>query len=128
MITRRSLVAAAAILLASVSAASAFEFHPYEAAAVKAAIASGKPVVIHVYAPWCLQCRAQASILARLSSDPQLDRVTFFKVNYDDQKDVVAALGVPRSTLIGYKGGKEVARMSWGTSQDDVTKVLQAAY
>ena len=128
MISRRSLVAAAAFLLVSVSAASAFEFQPYETGAVKAAIASGKPVVVHVYAPWCLQCRAQASILARFSTDPQLDRVTFFKVNYDDQKDVVAALGVPRSTLIGYKGGKEVARMSWGTSQEDVTKVLQAAY
>jgi thioredoxin 1 len=128
MITRRSLVAAAGLMLASVSAASAFEFHPYEKAAVNAAIKSGKPVVIHVYAPWCLQCRAQASILTRLSTDPQLDRVTFFKVNYDDQPEVVAALNCPRSTLIGYKGGKEVARMSWGTSDEDVTKVLKAAY
>ena len=131
MISRRSCLSSAAVafaFLGSVAPASAFEFHPYEEGAVKAAVASGRPVVVHVYAAWCLQCRAQASILARLASDPQLNRVTFFKVDYDEQKDVVAALNCPRSTLIGYTKGKEVARMSWGTAQEDVIRVLQAAY
>jgi thioredoxin 1 len=131
MLSRRVFAGTCAVLLMAplaLSSAQAFEFHSYEPNAVKAAIASGKSIVVHVYAPWCLQCRAQASILARLADDPQLDRVTFFKVDYDNQKDIVAALDCPRSTLIGYKGGKEVARMSWGTSQEDVTKVLQAAY
>ena len=136
MISRRSLVSTLPALaclttLASfsmVSAARAFEFQPYSKARVDAAIKSGEPVIIHVYAPWCLQCRAQAANLASMAKDPQLDRVRFFKVDYDDQKDVVAALNCPRSTLIAYKGGKEVDRMSWGTSLDDVVKVIQAAY
>ena len=136
MISRRSLVSALpAILglsalasLSLTSAAQAFEFQPYSKAAADAAIKSGKPVIIHVYAPWCLQCRAQAANLAGMANDPQLDRITFFKVDYDDQKDVVAALNCPRSTLIGYKGGKEVDRMSWGTSREDVVKVIQAAF
>lgn len=127
MITRRCVLGALAAGLAPGGAAQAVEFHAYDGA-VQAIIASGKPVVLHVYAPWCLQCRAQASILARLMDDAQLERVAFFKVDYDNQKDVVEALGVPRSTLIGYKGGKEVARMSWGTAQEDVVKVIQAAY
>jgi thiol-disulfide isomerase/thioredoxin len=110
-------------------AAQAFEFQPYQTSVVQKAIQSGDPVVVHVFAPWCLQCQAQKSILGQLAGDRNLDRIKFYRVNYDDQKDVVGALGgVPRSTLIAYKGGKEVARMSWGASQADVVKVLQAAY
>jgi thioredoxin 1 len=132
MIDRRSLLLACSavpvLATAFAPAAQAYEFHPYDEASVAAAIKSGKPVIVHVYAPWCLQCRAQAANLASMQNDPQLDRIAFFKVDYDDQKSVVAALNVPRSTLIGYKGGKEVARMSWGTSRDDVIKIIQAVY
>jgi thiol-disulfide isomerase/thioredoxin len=107
--------------------AMAFEFKPYDASAVEKAIASGKPVVVHVNAWWCLQCHAQASILDSLKNDPSYNGVSFFRVDYDKQKDVVAKLDCPRSTLIAYKGGKEVARMSWETSQDAVLKILKAA-
>jgi thioredoxin-like negative regulator of GroEL len=118
---------AAAFALVPLAAVQAFEFQPYQTAVVEKAIQSGAPVVVHVFAPWCLQCQAQKSILSGLAGDRTFDRVKLFRVGYDDQKDVVAALAVPRSTLIAYKGGKEVARMSWGTSQDDVVKVLRAA-
>ncbi len=130
MMTRRVAASMLAVALAvpSCGGAEAFEFRRYEEGAAKATIASGKSVILHVYAPWCLQCRAQASILARMSDDPQLDHVSFYKVDYDNQKEVVEALDVPRSTLIGYKNGREVARMSWGTAQEDVVRVLQAAF
>src|SRR6516164_6985564 len=98
--------------------AAAFELVPYDPTAVEKAIASGKPVVVHVRAWWCLQCHAQASILDSLRSDRAYDGVSFFRVDYDKQKDVVAKLDCPRSTLNAYKGGKEVKRMSWGTSKD----------
>ena len=107
--------------------ARAFEFQPYDPAAVQKAIASGKPVVVHVRASWCLQCRAQASILDGLKNDPAYAGVSVFLVDYDKQNDVVAKLDCPRATLIAYKGGKEVARMSWETSQEAVVKVLKAA-
>ena len=48
-------------------------------------------------------------------------------MDYDKQKDVVAKLDCPRATLIAYKGGKEVDRMSWDTSRDAVIGVLKAA-
>ena len=107
--------------------ARAFEFKPYDPAAVEKAIASGKPVIVHVRAWWCLQCHAQAAILDSLKNDPAYDRVSFFLVDYDKQKDVVAKLDCPRATLIAYKGGKEVKRMSWDTSRDAVIGVLKAA-
>ena len=105
----------------------AFEIEPYDPVAVEKAIASGKPVVVHVRAWWCLQCHAQASILDSLKSDPTYDRVSFFLVDYDKQKDIVAKLNCPRATLIAYKGGKEVDRMSWDTSREAVVGVLKAA-
>jgi thioredoxin 1 len=128
MKTRRSFLALMGLASAAVACpAGAFEFTPYDPAAVDKAIASGKSVVVHVYAPWCLQCHMQASILNGLKSDPAYDHATYFRVDYDNQKDVVAKLNCPRSTLIAYKGGKEVARMSWGMSQDSVVNVLKAA-
>ena len=129
MLSRRSVLMGAGAVLAVQPAlpAFAFEFQPYDPAAVQKAIKSGKPVVVHVYASWCLQCHMQANILSGLTGDKAYDRVAFFKVDYDGQKDVVSALACPRSTLIAYKGGKEVARMSWGVTQDDVVNVLKAA-
>jgi thioredoxin 1 len=128
MENRRSFLALFA--LASVALAlpaRAFEFQPYDSAAVEKAIASGKPVIVHVYAPWCLQCHMQASILDGLKTDPAYDRATYFRVDYDHQKDVVGKLACPRSTVIAYKGGKEVARMSWGVTKESVVSVLKAA-
>jgi thioredoxin len=107
--------------------ARAFDVQPYDPAAAQKTIASGKPVIVHVRASWCLQCRAQASILDSLKNDPAYDGVSFFRVDYDKQKDVVAKLDCPRATLIAYKGGKEVKRMSWETSEEAVLKVLKAA-
>lgn len=102
----------------------AFEILPYSSAEAEADITAGKPVVIHVFAPWCLQCRAQESILNRLKADPAYDALVVYRVDYDNQKDVVKAFDVPRSTLIAYKGGKEVAKVSWGTTEAWVREVL----
>jgi thioredoxin 1 len=127
MPSRRSfLLGTAGVAIIAIAPGGAFEFQPYDAAAAQKAIASGRPVILHVYAPWCLQCHMQASVLDSLKNDPSYDRVKFFKVDYDNQKDIVAKLDCPRSTLIAYKGGKEVARMSWGISQDSVLAVLKA--
>ncbi len=126
MLSRRSLLSFAAFAFAP-SLAAAFEIQPYDAAKAQAAIASGKPVVLHVYASWCLQCHMQKSILENLKTTGTYDSIAFFRVDYDDQKDVVAKLDCPRSTVIAYIGGKEVKRMSWGVTQGSVEDVLKAA-
>lgn len=73
-------------------------------------------------------CRAQKTALAALANDKKFDGIKFFRLDYDGQADIVSALHTPRSTLIVYKDGKEVARMTGGTSQEDVLKAIQAAY
>jgi len=128
MWSRRSFLALVGAAPAALAVpARAFAFKPYDPVAAEKAIASGKPVIVHVRAWWCLQCQAQAAILDSLKNDPAYDGVSFFVVDYDKQKDVVAKLDCPRATLIAYKGGKEVARMSWDTSREAVLKVLKAA-
>ena len=129
MTTRRNLLffAASALAFGAAASAEAFEIQPYDAAAVQKAIDSGKPVIVHVYAPWCLQCHMQASILDRLKDDKDYAKLQVFRVDYDNQKDIVGKLDCPRSTVIAYVGGKEVSRMSWGTTEESVVKVLKAA-
>jgi thioredoxin 1 len=127
MINRRlfALALAGSAFLSQTLTAEAFEIRPYDKAVVDKLIASGKPVVLHVYASWCLQCHMQASILDSLKTAGTYDKITFFRVDYDGQKDVVTALNCPRSTVIAYKGGKETTRMSWGTSEASVVDVLK---
>lgn len=127
MTSRRTFLCLLALAAAFSAPAEAFEIRPYDAAVAQKAIESGRPVILHVYAPWCLQCHIQASILDGLKTDPAYAKAEFFRVDYDNQKDVVAKLNCPRSTVIAYKGGKEVKRMSWGVTQDSVVDVLKAA-
>ena len=107
--------------------ARAFEIQPYKNAAAQSAIASGKPVVLEVYASWCPICHAQASAIDAIKNKPEFKDITFFRVDYDAQKDVARKLKSPRATLIVYRGGKEVARESWGATNEDVTKILMQA-
>ena len=127
MLDRRTIIAALAAFTLAPSLAFGFEIQPYDAAKANAAIKAGKPVVIHVYADWCLQCHAQKSILETLAPTKTYDNIAFFRVDYDGQADVVKKLDCPRSTVIAYKGGKEVKRMSWGMTTASVEDVLKAA-
>lgn len=130
MIDRRKFFAAAAGLAGAAafsSPALANAFKPYVASEVAAAIKTGEPVLVHVFAPWCLQCHIQRGYLHALLNDPKLAHVALFRVDYDRQKDVLQALGgVPRSTLIGYLHGRETKRMSWGTQKSDVMGIVDS--
>ena len=88
--------------------ADAFAAMPPELLAAQAA---GKPILVHVTAPWCGECRRQKPIVADLASRPDFKAMTFINVDFDSQKDVLRSLRVQRqSTLVVYKGDAEVAR------------------
>ncbi|MBT8389093.1 MAG: thioredoxin family protein [Altererythrobacter sp.] len=83
----------------------------YTPEALAAAQASGDPVVVDVFAPWCPTCRAQAPILDELRLDDRLADATFIKVNFDENKAFLRAHRIPRqSTILVFKGRTEVAR------------------
>ena len=92
MHSRRAFLALVGTASAAFAApARAFEFQPYDAAAVQKAIASGKPVVVHV--------SAVVPAVPRSDLDPRPPQGTIrlqgrnvLRVDYDHQKDVVAKL------------------------------------
>ncbi|ASU41520.1 thiol reductase thioredoxin [Herbaspirillum sp. meg3] len=89
---------------------------------------SGKPVVVHVHADWCPTCRAQDPIVSALIKDPAFKNVSFLEVDFDAQKDVVKAFNVTQqSTLIVFKGGKEVGRSTGDTRKASIDSLINKA-
>jgi thioredoxin 1 len=122
----RSLLAGffALILLGSLPA-SAAEWKDFKADEFAAAQEAGKPILVDVFAPWCPTCRAQNPILTQLTREPKYKDLVVFKVNFDAQKDVLRAFNVQRqSTLIVFKGDKELDRSVGDTSQLSIEGLL----
>lgn len=124
MMNRRILLTAAALFALPGLAAE----QAYDAKAFAAAKAAGKSVVIHIYAPWCPTCRAQEPILHKLEADPKFADVAAFRVDFDGQKDAVRALKAQnQSTIIVFKGAKEVGRSVGETDREAIAALLEKA-
>lgn len=102
-------VAALAMTAAPVQAQSV---KPFSLVALKAAQASGRAVLVDAYAPWCPTCRAQAPTIDKLPNDPAYKGLVVLRLDYDNQTAEKKALGITKqSTLIAYKGNREVGRI-----------------
>lgn len=101
---------------------------PYTQATFETLQHAGKPILIGIHADWCPTCRAQAPIIESLIKQKNYQGVTSFRVDFDNQKDVVRAFRVSRqSTLIVFKGGKEVGRSLGDTSPEGIESLLRKA-
>jgi thiol-disulfide isomerase/thioredoxin len=87
-------------------------------------LASGKPVFVHVHADWCPTCKKQISAFpAALKDAKDLHRVV---VSFDNDGEFKTRYAVrSHSTLIVFKGGKEVGR-SVGATDPAAIKALVA--
>lgn len=74
--------------------------------------ASGLPVVVDFWAPWCGPCRQMAPQFAQAAAQLK-GRALFVKVNSDDSPRTSARFGI-RSipTMVKLSGGREVGRVS----------------
>lgn len=129
MINRRTSLATLAILSLGF-AAPAFAQPPqaFSQEAFAAALASGKPILVHVTAGWCPTCRAQKAVLAKLEDDPRFKDILVFDVDFDAQKPVVAAFKArSQSTLVVFKGGIETARAVGQTDPGVIDALLAQA-
>jgi thioredoxin 1 len=86
----------------------------------------GKSILVVVHAPWCPTCRAQAPVINELLSENEFKEITALRVDFDGQKDVLKKFNVSKqSTLILFKGDKEVTRSTGDTSLWNIEKLLK---
>lgn len=115
-------------LLPLVPVAQAATGQPFETAPFDAARKAGKPVLVMVYAEWCPTCRKQDPAVDALIKTPEFAGFEVFRVDFDMQDDVLEAFKVRKqSTLIVFKGQKEVARSTGETRPEAIAELLRKA-
>lgn len=103
-------------------------FAAYQAESFKKLLASGGPVVVHVHAEWCPVCHAQIPVMTRVLAQPAYRNVQAVRVNFDKDKMFLTDFKVVRqSTIVIYKGGKEIARLSYDTDEQRIEQTLERA-
>jgi thioredoxin len=87
-------------------------------------LASPLPVLLDVWAPWCVPCRGMEPVIEELASS-LAGRVRVAKLNVDRSPEAVARLriqGVP--TVIVFKDGVEVTRMVGARGKGELMRAL----
>jgi thiol-disulfide isomerase/thioredoxin len=101
---------------------------PFDSAKFDALNKEGKPILVAIHADWCPTCKAQEPIVAELLKTPELNGITAFRVDFDGQKDAVKRFKAQyQSTLIVFKGGKEVGRSTGDTKKEGIAALLKKA-
>jgi thioredoxin 1 len=129
MISRRAILfAAGSAVVASASPSLAQDEKPFTPQAFQAAQKAGKPILIEIHASWCPTCKAQKPILSELMAQTKFSNMAVLRVDFDAQKDSVRQFGAQvQSTLIVYKGDKEVGRSVGDTRRESIAALLEKA-
>ena len=103
------------------------DLKPYTQEAYTAAAAAGKTTLLFFHAPWCPVCQAQEpKVLAQLNGDHK--DVVAFTVDYDTNVKLRKELKVAKqSTLILYRGTKELARLSYVSDDESIAQFFSHA-
>jgi thiol-disulfide isomerase/thioredoxin len=107
-------------------AASAFalEIKPYSADTFAQIQKSGAGVALHFHADWCPTCRAQEKVFNGWKGDASVPG-NLLVVDYDKERDLKNKLNVrTQSTLIVFKGDKEVARLAGKSDEKSLKEAL----
>lgn len=92
--------------------------------AFKAAQAKDEPILVEIFATWCPTCAQQKVIIDRLAATPELRKLVVLRVDFDQQKDVVRAMGAQmQSTLIVFHG-THLRAVTVGETDPDAIRAL----
>lgn len=127
MLTRRTALLLAATLPLALSLP-ALANEKFTDEALEKAQKADKPILVEIAAAWCPVCRTQKPILEGLAKNEKFKDFTFFKIDFDTQKAEWRKLNAQRqSTLIVFKGSKEVGRSVGDTDPASIEKLLAKA-
>ncbi|RDS83080.1 thioredoxin [Dyella monticola] len=124
----RKLSLIAVLGLGMIAPVMAQPIQPFTTAALKAARAAGKPVLVDAYASWCPICRKQAPTIDAMAKDPAFAKLVILRLDYDNQNAEKRQLGIiQQSTLIAFDGGKETGRLVGVTDSAQIKALAQSA-
>ena len=91
---------------------------------LKEAKATGKTVVVNSYEPWCWSCRKQDKILSEAKEE--FKNIIFLTYQQGKHKDIAEALNISvRTTIVVFKGEKEVARIIGQTQKPEIYSAIK---
>lgn len=113
------------ILLSAALTAQAAQ--PFSANAFAEAQAAGKTILIDVWASWCPTCRRQGPILE--SVERERPDLVSYRIDFDNAKDLLKRFRVQsQSTLIVFKGSKEIGRSTGDTNADSIRAMVAKGF
>jgi len=87
---------------------------------------SSIPVLIDLWAPWCMPCRMISPIVEELGNDNQ-GKLKVCKLNTDENQNIAALYGIQGiPTLLFFKDGQEVDRIVGVTPKPIIQQKLDA--
>jgi thiol-disulfide isomerase/thioredoxin len=123
---RMSVLMALAALGGLAAAASAVNWKAFDTGTFRSALKSGGTVLVDFHATWCPTCTRQKASLDKVLADKEFQGVSAFAADYDTSTDLKREMQVrSQSTLILFKGGREVARSIGTTDPDELRAFLR---
>jgi len=87
---------------------------------------SSVPVLVDLWAPWCMPCRMISPIVEELGNDNQ-GKLKVCKLNTDENQNIAARYGIQGiPTLLFFKDGQEVDRIVGVTPKPIIQQKLDA--
>ena len=112
------------ILFIQFPANAADKYTNFSLSSLEKARASGKTVVVNSYEPWCWSCRKQDKVL--IDAKDEFKDVVFLTYQQGKHKDIAEALSVSvRTTIVVFRGKKEVARIIGQTGKEEIYSAIQ---
>ena len=112
------------ILLIEFPANAADKYTNFSLSSLEKAKAADKTVVVNSYEPWCWSCRKQDKVL--IGAKDEFKDVVFLTYQQGKHKDIAQALNISvRTTIVVFKGKKEVARIIGQTEKTEIYSAIK---